>query len=58
MPDERQDPIRHGLHSPEERPSGAAAERERQRRLAEERPIESGMGGAARTRVVPVTRRR
>lgn len=44
MPD---DSIRHGLHSPEERPSGAAAERERQRRLAEERPIESGMGGGS-----------
>lgn len=47
MPDERQDSIRHGLHSPEESPSGAAAERERQRRLAEEHPVESGMGGSS-----------
>jgi hypothetical protein len=47
MPDERQDSIRHGLHSPEESPSGAAAEVERRRRVAEDPPVESAMGGSS-----------
>lgn len=45
MSDERQDSIRQGIHAPEESPSGSAAEHERQRRVAQDPPIDSAMGG-------------
>lgn len=47
MPDERQDSIRQGIQAPEESPSGAAAERERQRRVADDPAIDSAMGGGS-----------
>ena len=47
MPDERQDSIRKGIHAPEESPSGTEAERERQERLARDRPIDGAMGGTS-----------
>jgi cell division protein FtsN len=47
VPDERQDSIRKGIHAPEESPSGSAAERERQKRVAQDPPIDSAMGGTS-----------
>lgn len=47
MPDERLDSIQQGLHAPAESPSGAAAEKARQKRLSEDPPIESAMGGSS-----------
>lgn len=47
MPDERQDSIRQGIHAPEESPSGSAAEQERQKRVAQDPPIDSAMGGSS-----------
>lgn len=47
MPDERQDSIRRGIHAPEESPTGAAAERERRARVAQDPPMESAMGGTS-----------
>lgn len=47
MPDERQDSIRKGIHSPRESPRGTAAEAERKRRVAEDPPMDSAMGGSS-----------
>jgi len=46
VPDERQDSIRQGIHAPAESPSGVEAERERQRLVAQDPPIEGAMGGS------------
>jgi hypothetical protein len=47
MPDERLDSIRQGIHAPEESPSGTEAERQRARRVAQDRPIDGAMGGTS-----------
>lgn len=47
MPDERMDSIRQGLSAPPESPIGKAADRERQKQVAQDPPIEGAMGGSS-----------
>jgi len=47
MPDERKDSIEQGIGTPEESPTGRAAEEERRRRAAEGPEIGGGMGGTS-----------
>lgn len=47
MPDERQDSIRQGIHSPEESPSGREAAEKKRKEAADAPEIGGGMGGTS-----------
>ena len=47
MPDERMESILRGIAAPPESPAAQEAAAERQARLAEEPPIEGGLGGTS-----------